>query len=85
MGRVEKQIIAGALALVAVFLSVVVFKGVQSPTTESISQSGTTFTDYPDPDPRFGTGYQVRIPGGTTARCNPVNSPPGCRSAALER
>ena len=43
------------------------------------------FMTGPDATTRFGTGYQVRIPGGTTARCNPINSPPGCRSEALER
>ena len=41
-------------------------------------------TDYPVPDPDFGTGYFVQIPDGSPARCNPVNAPPGCRSAALE-
>jgi hypothetical protein len=42
-------------------------------------------TDYPVPDPLFGTGYFVAIPDGAPGRCNPVNAPAGCRSAALER
>jgi hypothetical protein len=42
-------------------------------------------TDYPEPDPQIGTPYFVAIPGGMPARCNPVNAPPGCRDAALER
>ena len=48
--------------------------------------SGAQFvsTDYPEPDPDFGTGYFVAIAGGTNARCNPVLSPPGCDSSALE-
>jgi Phosphoinositide phospholipase C, Ca2+-dependent len=29
-------------------------------------------TDYVSPDPRFGTGYAVDLPGDTTARCDPV-------------
>jgi calcium-dependent phosphoinositide phospholipase C len=41
-------------------------------------------TDYPVPDPSFGTGYFVAIPDGHPARCNPVNAPTGCRSTALE-
>ncbi len=49
--------------------------------------SGAQFvsTDYPepDPDPDF-SGYFVEIAGGTNARCNPVLSPPGCDSSALE-
>jgi len=40
--------------------------------------SGAHFisTDYPVPDPDF-TDYQVQLPGGGEARCNPVN-PGGC-------
>ncbi|HXJ35661.1 MAG TPA: phosphatidylinositol-specific phospholipase C1-like protein [Candidatus Eisenbacteria bacterium] len=41
-------------------------------------------TDYPVPNPAFGTGYFVAIPDGHPARCNPVNAPGGCRSTALE-
>jgi hypothetical protein len=41
-------------------------------------------TDYPVPNPDFGTGYQVSIPDGAPGRCNPVNAPRGCRSWALE-
>lgn len=50
-------------------------------------QSGAQLisTDYPEPDPDFGTGYQVRIPGPGPARCNPVNGPPACRTGLLER
>ena len=44
-------------------------------------------TDYPTPadGARFGTGYFASIPGGTVARCNPVNGPTNCRSKLLER
>ncbi len=43
-------------------------------------------TDYPIPEyaEPFGTGYVVEIPGGTVARCNPINGPEGCVSADLE-
>ncbi len=49
--------------------------------------SGAHFisTDYPEPDPDFGTGYQVEIPGGRVGRCNPVNGPEGCRDKRLEK
>ena len=49
--------------------------------------SGAQFvsTDYPVPNPAFGTGYFVEIPGGMPARCNPVNASAGCRADALER
>lgn len=44
-------------------------------------------TDYPvayysEP---FGTGYVVEIPGGTVARCNPVNAPADCVSADIDQ
>ena len=42
-------------------------------------------TDYPVADPDFGTGYEVAIPGGVPARCNPINAPPGCRDVGLEQ
>jgi len=49
--------------------------------------SGAQFisTDYPIPNPAFGTDYFVEIPGGNPARCNPVNGPFDCLSPALER
>ncbi|MBA3302959.1 MAG: phosphatidylinositol-specific phospholipase C1-like protein [Acidimicrobiia bacterium] len=53
---------------------------------EAALASGAQFvtTDYPVPDPDFGTGYSVSIPGGSPARCNPVNAPDRCRSDRLE-
>jgi len=39
-------------------------------------------TDYEVPDLRFSP-YQVSLPEGVVARCNPVNTAPGCRSAYL--
>ncbi|GAB3203531.1 Ca2+-dependent phosphoinositide-specific phospholipase C [Nocardia tengchongensis] len=48
--------------------------------------SGAQFvsTDYPEPDPRLNTGYSVQVPGGTPARCNPVNAPANCRPQDIE-
>lgn len=44
-------------------------------------------TDYPVPDWAIGfeSPYFVEIPGGTVARCNPVNGPEGCVDAELDR
>ncbi len=37
-------------------------------------------TDYYEPNPAFGTGYEVALPGGGVARCNPVRiAEAGCR------
>jgi hypothetical protein len=43
-------------------------------------------TDYPIPGmtARFNSTYFAEIPGGTPARCNPVNAPPGCTNDAIE-
>jgi len=41
-------------------------------------------TDYEQPDPTIGTGYVVRIPEGTPARCDPVTGPPGCKPTDVE-
>jgi hypothetical protein len=56
-------------------------------TRDAAIASGAQYvsTDYPEPDPQIGTPYFVAIPGGTPARCNPVNAPAGCRDGALER
>jgi hypothetical protein len=40
-------------------------------------------TDYEVVDPRF-PAYEVRIPRGTPARCNPVTAPPDCRPSDVE-
>jgi hypothetical protein len=44
-------------------------------------------TDYPAPGiaARFGATYAVRLPGGLSARCNPVSGRPACRSRGLDR
>ncbi len=41
-------------------------------------------TDYPEPDPRFASGYFVEVGDGTGARCNPVLSPPDCDASTFE-
>ncbi|HTQ15519.1 MAG TPA: phosphatidylinositol-specific phospholipase C1-like protein [Rhizomicrobium sp.] len=40
-------------------------------------------TDYMDPDPRFGP-YQVRLPGGAVAVCNPVRAADKCAGIPVE-
>lgn len=41
-------------------------------------------TDFPSPDAKFGTPYSVALPGGVTARCNPVIAPAACKDDVLE-
>lgn len=41
-------------------------------------------SDYPVPDPRLDTGYQVTIPMGMPAACNPISAPSSCTSLDIE-
>jgi hypothetical protein len=41
-------------------------------------------TDFPNGETAPDTGYVVRLPGGHTARCNPVSAPPECAGKPLE-
>jgi hypothetical protein len=41
-------------------------------------------TDFEVPGRAYGQPYYVAIPGGTPARCNPINSPPWCTSGQIE-
>ncbi|MEO6989454.1 MAG: phosphatidylinositol-specific phospholipase C1-like protein [Aquihabitans sp.] len=44
-------------------------------------------TDYPAPDSakeQYGTDYEVVLPGGFPARCNPVTAPATCKDVAVE-
>ncbi|MEM1135412.1 MAG: phosphatidylinositol-specific phospholipase C1-like protein [Bacteroidota bacterium] len=48
--------------------------------------SGAQFitTDYYLPDERFGTGYQIKMPDGKIAICNPITAPENCDDTQLE-
>jgi Phosphoinositide phospholipase C, Ca2+-dependent len=52
---------------------------------EAALASGAQFvsTDYVVPDADFGTGYHVELPGGFSARCNPVTALPECGALQL--
>ncbi|HMF83437.1 MAG TPA: Ca2+-dependent phosphoinositide-specific phospholipase C [Acidimicrobiia bacterium] len=41
-------------------------------------------TDFEVPVPAIGGDYVVQIPGGTPARCNPVNAPKNCKPSDVE-
>ena len=49
--------------------------------------SGAQFvsTDYPVANPELGTDYRVSLPGGSIARCNPINASPSCTDQDLEK
>jgi hypothetical protein len=41
-------------------------------------------TDFPEPSVTASPEYFVQIPGGTPARCNPINAPDWCRPEDIE-
>jgi hypothetical protein len=41
-------------------------------------------TDYPSSEPSKWSTFAVGLPGGSVARCNPLNKPAGCVDALLE-
>jgi len=49
--------------------------------------SGTQMisSDFPVSEPAPWTGYTVGLPGGLTARYNPVNAPAACNNALIEQ
>ncbi len=55
-------------------------------TREAALASGAQWvsTDYVVPGRAYGTPYFVEIPGGTPARCNPINTPAWCTSDLIE-
>jgi hypothetical protein len=44
-------------------------------------------TDFPQigMSARYDSDFVAELPSGGSARCNPVNAPPGCRDERLER
>jgi hypothetical protein len=53
---------------------------------EAAFRSGSQYiaTDFPEASFTASPDYFVQIPGGTPARCNPVNAPDWCRSEDIE-
>lgn len=55
-------------------------------TQDAAFASGAQFvsTDYEVPDVTVNPDYQVAVPGGSPARCNPISAPSSCASADIE-
>lgn len=55
-------------------------------TSQAAIASGAQWvsTDFPVPDPTVSATYAVTIPGGTPARCNPLNAPKDCTPTDIE-
>jgi len=85
--RIPELVAAGYLVRTRADVDTVEARSGDTRQRDTALASGAQFvsTDFPEPNPAFRTGYEVRIPGGEVARCNPVNAPAGCRAGALER
>ena len=85
--RIRQQVRNGFLIRTRADIPTVEARSGSTARRDSAFRSGAHYvsTDYPEPSP-FGSGYQARLAGAErlTARCNPVNAPPGCRDDGLE-
>jgi hypothetical protein len=84
--KIRQTVAAGYIVRTRADADTVEARSGDTTTRDAAISSGAQFvsTDYPVPDPQFGAGYQVTIPMGTPARCNPINAPPGCTSLDIE-
>ncbi|WP_228000405.1 Ca2+-dependent phosphoinositide-specific phospholipase C [Nocardia australiensis] len=85
-GRIRQLVEAGYLVRTRADANTVEARRNDTTPREAAFASGAQFinTDYPEPDPRLKNDYAVQIPGGTPARCNPVNAPASCKSQDIE-
>lgn len=84
--RIQAAVAAGYLVRTRADSDTVEARSGDTGPRDAALASGAQFvsTDYPVPDPRFGTGYHVSFPDDTVARCNPVVGVEGCSAAALD-
>jgi len=84
--RIQEAVAAGYLVRTRADADTVEAREGDTEQRDAALESGAQFvsTDYPVPDPRFGTGYHVAFPDRTVARCNPVTGVEGCFAPALD-
>lgn len=84
--RIQAAVAAGYLVRTRADSDTVEARSGDTVPRDAALASGAQFvsTDYPAPDPRFGTGYHVSFPDRTVARCNPVVFVEGCSAPALD-
>jgi hypothetical protein len=86
LDRIQQRVREGYLVRTRSDVPTIEARSGETSRRDAALASGAQFvsTDYAWESP-FGSGYQVSIPDGSPARCNPVNAPAGCRSSLLER
>jgi hypothetical protein len=82
--RIREAVAAGYLVRTRADADTVEARTGDTARREAAFASGAHYvsTDYRWPDPRFGTGYSVRLPGDGVVRCNPVSAGAGCVAPA---
>jgi len=83
---IQQTVAAGYIVRTRADADTVEARANDTTTRDAAIRSGAQFvsTDYPVPDPQIGTPYQVTMPMGMPARCNPITAPPGCTSLDIE-
>ncbi len=84
--KIQQTVAAGYIVRTRADADTVEARTNDTTTRDAAISSGAQFvsTDYPVPDPQLGTDYQVTIPMGTPARCNPITAPPDCTASDIE-
>jgi hypothetical protein len=83
---IQEAVAAGSIVRTRADADTVEARANNTAPREAALSSGAQFvsTDYPVPDPAFGTGYKVEIPMGMPARCNPISAPAECTPLDIE-
>ncbi|QJU60856.1 hypothetical protein HL653_20655 [Sphingomonas sp. AP4-R1] len=84
--RIRRDVAAGFIVRTRADANTVEARANDTHPRDAAFASGAQYvsTDYLWPDPRLGTDYSVRLPGGGPARCNPVRAPKGCADTTME-
>ncbi len=88
VGEIQADVLAGYVVRTRADGPVLTPQSGSTAQRDAALESGAQWvsTDYPVPGlaTRWGSDYVASIPGGTPARCNPVNAPDGCVSTDIE-
>jgi len=84
--RIQQTVRAGYIVRTRADADTVEARANDTTTRDAAIGSGAQFvsTDYPVPDPTIGTDYQVTLPRGMPALCNPLTAPPSCTALDIE-
>jgi hypothetical protein len=84
--RIQRTVRAGYIVRTRADADTVEARANDTSVRDAAISSGAQFvsTDYPVPDPAIGTDYQVTLPMGMPARCNPLTAPPDCTPDDIE-